>query len=87
VYDAAVYASSLVGVYDFPFGSPPEAYRSIPFVTDLMSRWQAANDPPSLKYFVRVLETVYPDALQLEHPFMWPLAERLLRSAANAIFP
>jgi glycosyl transferase family 4 len=83
VYDASFYARDVVGVHDLPAGSPPPQYRSVPYVGDLAAGWQAANDPPSFKHFVGVLEAVNPDALQLEHPFMWPLADRLLRSAGE----
>jgi len=79
LYEASVYRRDLVGAYDLAAGAPPPQYASVPYVTDLSAGWQAANDPPSLRHFVGVLEEVNPDALQLEHPFMWPLAERLLR--------
>lgn len=87
VYDASVYPRDFVGAHDIPAGAPPPQYGSIPYVTDLIAGWQAANDPPSLKHFLGVLEAVGPDALQLEHPFMWPLAERLLRSVGERNLP
>ena len=87
VYDASVYRGDVVGGHDLPARSAAPQYESIPYVTDLTAGWQAANDPPSLKHFQGVLEAINPDALQLEHPFMWPLAERLLHSAGERNLP
>jgi glycosyltransferase involved in cell wall biosynthesis len=49
-------------------------------IGDLISGRQGANDAASLRHFMDVMERFAPDALQLEQPFMWPLAKRLRQS-------
>jgi glycosyltransferase involved in cell wall biosynthesis len=48
---------------------------------DLQSGLQGETDAATLAHFLDVMRRVAPDALQLEHPFMWPLAKRLRESA------
>jgi len=81
VYDPSIYGPGLVGSHDRPFDTVPAWYPSVPFITDLLSGRQAADDSALVAHFSDVLGALEPDALQLEHPFMWPLAERLLRGA------
>jgi glycosyltransferase involved in cell wall biosynthesis len=87
IYDATIYPPGTVSGHDIPLGAPPAQYKFIPFVADLRSGWQAANDPASFEHFMRVIEALNPDALQLEHPFMWPLADQVLRRVGDRQLP
>jgi glycosyltransferase involved in cell wall biosynthesis len=87
VYDPASYTSTVVSANDIPLGPPVAEYKSVPFIGDLLAGWQAANEPQSLKHFLGVIDRIKPDALQLEHPFMWPLAQQLLTRPGTANLP
>ena len=39
------------------------------------------TDAATLNHFRQIVEKIQPDMLQLEHPFMWPLANRLSRDS------
>ena len=81
IYDTSAYGPDVVGAHDIPLQlSQPQ---DVPFVIDVVSGRQAAEDPVALKHFLDVLEKISPDAIQLEHPFMWPLASRILSGAGK----
>ena len=77
IYNAAHYSGSDVNVDDWPLIVPPSDTGLANLIGDLMSGHQFESDEPTLKHFTDVLERINPDTLQLEHPFMWPLAKRL----------
>ena len=77
IYNAAHYSGSDVGVDDWPLIVPPSDTGLANLIGDLMSGHQFEADEPTLRHFVGVLERINPDTLQLEQPFMWPLAKRL----------
>jgi glycosyltransferase involved in cell wall biosynthesis len=46
-------------------------------IGDVLSGQQGTTDPAMLRYFSDIVERIAPDALQLEQPFMWPVAKQL----------
>lgn len=52
-------------------------------IGDLMAGRQGATDAATFRHFLDVAERVAPDALQLEQPFMWPLAKRLRQALSG----
>lgn len=85
VYDGSIYGGSRLGPHDIPLAPPPAEYRGVPFIADVLSGWQAADDPASYAHFAGLVERLRPDAIQLEHPFMWPLVRRLNEGSANPL--
>ena len=87
VYDPSIYGQEMVSANDIPLGAPPPQYASVPFIGDLLSGRQAAHHAPSFEHFMRVVERVNPDALQLEQSFMWPLAREIVRRVGERHLP
>ena len=83
IYNAAHYSATDVGADDWPLIVPPTDTGLANLIGDLMSGHQFERDEPTLKHFVGVLERIDPDILQVEHPFMWPLARRLRQICGN----
>lgn len=79
IYDPAIYPSGTAGAHDIPYSGPPPRYKPIPFIADLLSGRQGVEDKASLRHFLALVEALKPDALQLEHPFVWPLVDRIVR--------
>jgi hypothetical protein len=77
IYDSDHYPSSLVGPHDIPLIPPESDEGPIPLIGDILSGRQGADNEVSFQHFLNVVEQLKPDALQLEQPFMWPLAKRL----------
>ncbi len=77
IYQAPPYQPHEVGPHDLKLGHVDPRWNGVPFVDDILSGDFAALDP-GLAHFRRVVETVGPAAIQLDHPFMWPLV-RILR--------
>lgn len=77
IYDPNHYAPPLVGPHDIPLKAPMSAEAPVVMIGDYLSGRQGATDPASFGHFLNVVEQLKPDALQLEQPFMWPLAKRL----------
>lgn len=78
VYEAPHFKADEVGADDLPLGPVAPRWRDLPFVSDLASGEFAAERPAAYEHFRSVVERLKPDALQLEHPFLWPLVKRLL---------
>lgn len=77
LYNGAHYGTSDVGPHDRPFDpSQIEPWLANLF-GDVLSGQQAATDPATFQHFSQIMDRLEPDALQLEQPFMWPLAKRL----------
>lgn len=85
VYDPSVYAPPLVSTDDIPLVSTSEEYGPLALTGDLLSGRQLETHEPSWRHFVKTVERIQPDALQLEQPFMWPLARRLRGSFARRL--
>jgi len=76
VYNPAHYDGSDVGVHDYKLDSFKCPSLSN-VIGDLMSGHQAAADAKTFRHFAALLEETAPDVIQLEQPFMWPLAKKL----------
>lgn len=84
VYEAPHFKADEVGPDDLPLGPVAPRWRDLPFVSDLASGEFAAERPAAYEHFRSLVERLRPDALQLEHPFLWPLVKRLLGEPAFA---
>lgn len=79
IYDALHYSKRDVGSDDWPLIVPPSKVGLSSLIGDMLSGRQHETDSRTLDHFANVIERVKPDALQLEQPFMWPLAKTLRR--------
>lgn len=79
LFDRPPYGPDETGPYDIEH---PATHSDIPHIRDLSAGRFAATNEDAFAHFARVLDTLKPAALQLEQPFLWPLAERLLRETA-----
>lgn len=86
IYDSEHYPPALVGPYDIPLVNSESAEGPVSLIGDLLSGRQGASNEASFQHFLNIVERLKPDALQLEHPFMWPLTKRL-REALGASTP
>ena len=77
IYDPNHYGPDIVGRHDIPLVASSSEESPVSLIGDILSGRQAATDPVSFQHFLNVLDRLRPDALQLEHPFMWPLVKRL----------
>ena len=77
IYNAEHYPRSDVGDDDWPLIVPAAKLSLVNLIGDVIAGRQFETDEATLKHFVELIERTKPDALQLEHPFMWPLAKRL----------
>ncbi len=77
IYDPAHYSDADLGVDDYPLIVPPTETGIVNLIGDLMAGRQFELDAETLRHFAGVLDRIKPDALQLEQPYMWPLAKRL----------
>jgi Glycosyltransferase Family 4 len=77
IYNSVPYGPPLVGPHDIPLAATAGEFGPVALTGDLLSGLQAETDASTLAHFVQVLERTEPDAIQLEQPFMWPLAKRL----------
>ena len=86
VYNPAFYRGAYVGPHDFPLKAPlplSDANAAVPFIDDLLAGSQVERDPATVQHFAEVVDGLNPDALQLEQPFMWPLAKRIREAAGK----
>ena len=77
IYDSIPYAPPLVGQHDIPLIVPDSDEGPISLIGDILSGRQGATHEASFHHFLKLVERLNPDVLQLEQPFMWPLAKRL----------
>lgn len=77
IYDSNHYAAPLVGPHDIPLIAHRSDEGPVALIGDLLSGRQGATHEASFHHFLNVVARLKPDALQLEHPFMWPLVRRL----------
>ncbi|CAN7314064.1 glycosyltransferase [Caulobacter sp. LjRoot300] len=77
IYQSPPYQAHEVGRHDLKLGHVDPRWNGVPFVDDILSGDFAATGS-GLAHFRQVIETVRPAAIQLDHPFMWPLV-RVLR--------
>ena len=77
IYNAEHYGRGDVGRDDWPLIVPPAKAGLVNLIGDVIAGRQFETDEPTLRHFADLIERTKPDALQLEHPFMWPLAKRL----------
>lgn len=76
IYQAPPYQPHEIGPHDLKLGPVDPRWNGVPFVDDILSGDFAALGP-GLAHFRRVMETVRPAMIQLDHPFMWPLVRAL----------
>ena len=77
VYNGAHYGALEVGPYDSTLAATKTEPWLANLVGDVLSGQQGATDPDTFQHFSQIVDRLGPDALQLEQPFMWPLAKRL----------
>ena len=77
LYNGAHYGVADVGPHDRPFDPSKTEPWLANLIGDVLSGQQAATDPSTFQHFYEMLDRLEPSALQLEQPFMWPLAKRL----------
>jgi hypothetical protein len=77
IYDGGHYAPAAVGPYDIPLMARESDEAPVVLIGDVLSGRQGASDEASFHHFLSIVEQLKPDALQLEQPFMWPVAQRL----------
>lgn len=77
IYHSDHYSQALVGPYDIPLLPPTSDEGPVALIGDILSGRQGAANDSSFHHFLQIVQRLKPDALQLEHPFMWPLAKRL----------
>jgi glycosyltransferase involved in cell wall biosynthesis len=87
IYDGGHYRPPHVGPMDIPVVKSTLDVGPISLVGDVVAGHQAETDPATLAHFVKLVEQTNPDALQLEQPFMWPLARRLRQRLGAARLP
>ena len=87
IYHGDAYAPEQVGPHDVPLIIPGTDEGPIPLVGDILAGRQGASHEPSFGHFLNIVEQLRPDALQLEHPFMWPLAKRLREILGASTLP
>jgi glycosyltransferase involved in cell wall biosynthesis len=87
IYHSEAYAPPLVEPHDIPLILPESDEGPIPLIGDILSGRQGASNEASFRHFLNVTEQLKPDALQLEHPFMWPLAKRLRETLGASTLP
>ncbi|WP_146032682.1 glycosyltransferase [Sinorhizobium sp. M4_45] len=77
LYDPMAYGGAAVGPLDIPYKPFDSVLSRLPYVMDVDAGEYAANDEAVFKHFFESALRCAPDAIQLEHPFMWPLVRRL----------
>ncbi|MGB9366393.1 MAG: glycosyltransferase [Xanthobacteraceae bacterium] len=87
IYDSNHYTRALVGKHDIPLIVRQSDEGPVALIGDLLSGRQAATNESSFSHFVKLVERLKPDALQLEQPFMWPLAKRLREAFGSKALP
>ena len=81
IYNGWHYHAGDVGPHDRAFVPKTELLANV--IGDVLSGHQGAMDPAFFKHFSNIVAQVTPDALQLEQPFMWPVAKRLRQMSGS----
>jgi glycosyltransferase involved in cell wall biosynthesis len=87
IYDGNHYTAPLVGPDDIPLIAGEAAEAPVSLIGDLLSGRQGATHDASFRHFLHMVEQLEPDAIQLEQPFMWPLAKRLRETLGARTLP
>ena len=87
IYDRDHYAPALVGPHDIPLIAPESTEGPVALIGDILAGRQGAANEASFQHFLNLIKQVNPDALQLEQPFLWPLAQRLRQTLGAATLP
>jgi glycosyltransferase involved in cell wall biosynthesis len=87
IYDSDAYAREQVGPHDIPLIASEFDEGPIPLIGDILAGRQGASHEASFRHFLDIVGKLQPDALQLEHPFMWPLAKRLREATGAKTLP
>ena len=77
VYNTSHYKRPDIGVYDYHLDVSKTELWLTNVIGDLMAGQQAATDPTTFQHFSDLVEQLRPDFIELEQPFMWPVAKRL----------
>ena len=83
IYNKAHYPASNVGVHDYPLDTSKAELSLTNAIGDVMSGRQGSSDPATFRHFSTLAERIAPDAIQLEQPFMWPVAKRFRQLAGS----
>jgi glycosyltransferase involved in cell wall biosynthesis len=75
IYNGTHYRGSDLGPYDQPMDASKAEAWPVSLVGDVLSGQQGAAH--LFQHFADVANKICPDVLQLEQPFMWPVAKRL----------
>lgn len=84
VYHPAHYGPTDVGPNDYELDTSKSELWHTYAIGDVMAGRQAADDPRTFHHFASVVERTAPDAIELEQPFMWPLARRLRQTLGTS---
>jgi hypothetical protein len=87
IYDSDHYGPALVGPHDIRLRAPESAEGPLSLIGDILAGRQGATHGSSFQHFLNLTEELKPDALQLEQPFMWPLAKRLREALGTRTLP
>lgn len=77
IYEAGGYGAHEVSSDDRPLIISQAANGSVEGISDVNSGRQFETDQATLRHFASIIERDEPDTLELEQPFMWPMAKRL----------
>ncbi len=87
VYDPAGYSQSTVFKSDVPYKPCDDVFSKLPYMMDVDAGEYAARDEAVYRHFVDLVQNMKPAAVQLEHPFMWPVVRRLQQAGLLADVP
>src|ERR1041385_6316225 len=87
IYDSEHYAPAVAGPHDIPLLVGASDEGPIPLIGDILAGRQGAHNEETFRHFLKIVEQLKPDALQLEQPFMWPLAKRLRETLGPSKLP
>jgi glycosyltransferase involved in cell wall biosynthesis len=87
IYDSDHYGPALAEPHDIPLMAAESDEGPIPLIGDILAGRQGATNESSFRHFLNLIERLKPQALQLEQPFMWPLARRLRDTLGATTLP
>jgi glycosyltransferase involved in cell wall biosynthesis len=79
VYEPGGYGGADVSANDLALAYSEPRFAGLPFLEDVLSGLFAEKSEAAYAHFLAVFEKLKPSAIQLDHPFMWPLVRRLMK--------
>lgn len=86
LYNPGHYDRRSVSAGDFPFIGHDRDFPGIPFIEDLRAGMQAPANSDVMEWFLAHIKRANPDYIQLEQPFLLPLAEEAQTRTATRKF-